>query len=83
MNAPFMYFPTFYLSTSLMQGKSSEAAVTLLKSKYVDTLMAYMPNWPGLLTVCCRCVPKAHCVVFFERLGYFENGITSFIAGWA
>jgi len=80
VHAPFMYVPSFYLSTSLMQGKSSEAAVTLLKSKYVDTLMAYMAIWPGLLTFCFRCVPEAHRVVFIAGCGYFEKGIISFIA---
>lgn len=77
IHAPIMYVPSFYITTSLLQGYSISGSVDRLRAAYSDTLKAYVSIWFLPMAVCFRFVPEVQRANFVAVCAYIEKGIYS------
>lgn len=79
VHAPFIYIPTFYMTTGMLQGLGWSASYEKLRNKYNETLLSYMLIWPGPMFVCFRCIPETRRVVFISAISFVEKSIYSYL----
>lgn len=79
VHAPFIYIPTFYMTTGMLQGLGWSASSEKLLNKYNETLLSYMLIWPVPMFVCFRCIPETRRVVFIAAVAFVEKSIYSYL----
>lgn len=80
VTAPIIYCPSFYFTTSLVQGKSFAQARSALEGKWLPTMKAYLSIWPAFVGICFKFVPVSGRVVFIAGVGFVEKSILSAIS---
>lgn len=79
IHAPFVYLPTFYVSTGLMQGKSLMDSIALFRAKFRETMAAYVVIWPFTMLGIFYVVPEPSRVLVLACLCFFEKALYSSI----
>lgn len=80
ITAPFLYVPTFYLSTGVMQGSTVTESWLKCQSKWTETMKAYLCIWPATLSVAFSVIPVQHRVVYIACVAFVEKAIFSAIS---
>jgi protein Mpv17 len=58
VHVPFLYTPSFFLSTSVLQNKSIDSGLELMKEKYIPSLTACWAMWIPLQIINFAYIPK-------------------------
>ena len=81
VHVPFLYTPSFFLSTSALQNKSIDSGLELMKEKYISSLTACWAMWIPLQIINFAYVPKhmrptivnIGCLVWTVAIDYISN----------
>jgi len=85
VHAPLLYLPCYFVATGLMQGKPLAENVECLRTKFADTMLAYLMIWPGAMFAIFWAVPEPRRVLFIAACAFMEKGFYSWIQlrdGW-
>jgi hypothetical protein len=79
IHAPFIYIPSFYLITGMVQGLGFSGSLTKLRDNYNETLQCYLILWCCPMLFCFRCVTARYRVLFIAGCAFFEKCVYSLI----
>ena len=85
VHVPFLYTPSFFISTSLIQNKSIDTGWELMKEKYIPSLTACWALWVPLQIVNFSYIPKhmrptivnIGCLVWTIAIDYISHNTIS------
>jgi len=77
IHAPFIYIPSFYLITGMVQGLGFSGSLTKLRDNYNETMQCYLMLWAVPMFVLFRCVPARYRVLFLASGAFFEKCVYS------
>lgn len=79
LHGPFLYIPSFYLITGMLQGHGLQGSLNRFRAQYADTLKTYLTIWFVPMIIFFRFVPDAHRVLFLSGCGYIEKSVYSLL----
>mmetsp|Transcript_11224 Transcript_11224/g.21163 ORF Transcript_11224/g.21163 Transcript_11224/m.21163 type:complete len:224 (+) Transcript_11224:225-896(+) len=79
IHGPFVYIPSFYLVTGLLQGYGFKGSFDRFRVQYADTMKAFLTIWFVPMIVFFRFVPDSHRVLFLASCGYIEKSAYSLL----
>lgn len=73
--APFLYIPSFYIVTGVLQGLGFSGSLERLSDLYRDTYLSYILIWPLPMFVYFRWVPVEYRVAYLSTCGFVEKAV--------
>ena len=77
LHGPFLYIPTFCISTAVLQGSSSEEVWERLRSNWAPMVQAYLGIWPATMGLMFYAIPVRSRILYISTIAFAEKMVLS------
>eukprot|EP00900_Chrysochromulina_parva_P022482 jgi/Chrpa1/4868/Chrysochromulina_OHIO_Genome00014357-RA len=77
LHGPFLYIPTFCISTAVLQGSSSEEVWERFRSNWAPMVQAYLGIWPATMGLMFYAIPVPSRILYISTIAFAEKMVLS------